>query len=121
MIACSLDCSLSHFLAIFELHNLLLLGFRPSSLRDYLGSFVAEAGAEGSPWGKQDQFVLGAAYMITPSIKVFTEAVRAKGWVPLNFLSGGNPGPDGFAINNESWSDQGATTDAIVFGLTAAF
>ena len=79
------------------------------------------AGDDGSPWEKQDQFVLGAAYMLAPNVKVFSEAVHAKGWVPLNFLSGGNPGSDGFAINDESWSDQDATTTAIVFGLSAAY
>ena len=40
-----MDCSLSHFLAIFELHKLLLPGFGPSGLWDYLRSFVAGQGA----------------------------------------------------------------------------
>jgi predicted porin len=76
------------------------------------------AGDDGSPWEKQDQLVLGASYFLNTNVKLFAEYIHVDGWVPLNFLSGGNTfaGP-----SDESWSDQDATTDAIVLGVTAAF
>ena len=76
------------------------------------------AGDDGSPWEKQDQLVLGASYFLNSNVKLFAEYIHVDGWVPLNFLSGGNTfnGP-----SDDSWSDQDATTDAIVLGVTAAF
>ncbi len=76
------------------------------------------AGDDGSPWEKQDQLVLGASYFLNTNVKLFAEYIHVDGWVPLNFLSGGNTfaGP-----SDDSWSDQDATTDAIVLGVTAAF
>jgi hypothetical protein len=75
------------------------------------------AGDDGSPWEKQDQLVLGASYFLNTNVKLFAEYIHVDGWVPLNFLSGGNPG----GAVGESWSDQDATTDAIVLGVTAGF
>jgi hypothetical protein len=75
------------------------------------------AGDDGSPWEKQDQLVLGASYFFNTNVKLFAEYIHVDGWVPLNFLSGGNPG----GAPGQSWSDQDATTDAIVLGVTAAF
>jgi hypothetical protein len=46
---------------------------------------------------------------------VFGEFIHVDGFVPLNFLSGGNF-PDG-----STWSERGATTDVILIGATAAF
>ena len=47
------------------------------------------------------------------------------GWVPLNFLSGGNRDAANAFPNvpalHESWSDQDAKTDLIVIGAQAAF
>jgi len=43
------------------------------------------------------------------------EVIRAEGFVPLNFLSGGNF-PDG-----STWSERDATTDVILIGAQAAF
>ena len=40
-----MDCSLSQFLAIFELHNLLLPGFGPSSLSDAWAALLQSTGA----------------------------------------------------------------------------
>lgn len=75
------------------------------------------AGDDGSDWEKQDQWVFGASYFLNNNIKLFAEYVHVDGWVPLNFLSGGNPG----GAPGESWSDQDSTTDAVVLGVTAAF
>jgi hypothetical protein len=76
-----------------------------------------EAGASGSPWEKQDQVVLGASYFVTPSVNLFAEAVVVDGWVPLNFLSGGNPGSN----VGSSWASQSSKTEVLTFGIQAAF
>ena len=65
--------------------------------------------------------MFGASYFLDNNVKFFAEYIHVDGWVPLNFLSGGNPDSDGFAQNNQSWSDQDSTTDVIVLGVTAAF
>ena len=84
-----------------------------------------ESGAKGSPWEKQDQYVLGASYFPVDSVKLFAEYVHVAGWVPLNFLSGGNRDAANAFPNvpalHESWSDQDAKTDLIVIGVQAAF
>ena len=83
-----------------------------------------EAGAEGSPWEKQDQWVLGASYFVTPSVNIFGEIVHVDGWVPLNFLSGGNRDPQLTTPIPElhtAWSDPSSDTDVIVVGVQAAF
>ena len=83
------------------------------------------AGDKGSPWEKQDQLVLGASYMPEANVKYFAELVHAAGWVPLNFLSGGHMDPNNEQPNvpflHESWSEADAKTNAIVFGVQAAF
>ena len=76
-----------------------------------------KAGPSGSPWEKQDQFVLGASRFVSSNINLFAELIHVKGWVPLNFLSGGNPG----GTIGESWASQDSTTDIITFGIQAAF
>ncbi|MDA8693860.1 hypothetical protein N9L91_01490 [Pseudomonadales bacterium] len=75
------------------------------------------AGPSGSPWEKQDQLVLGASYYVAPNVNLFAEAVRVEGWVPLNFLSGGNPG----SVVGASWSSQTSTTNVFTLGIQAAF
>jgi hypothetical protein len=76
-----------------------------------------EAGPSGSPWEKQDQLVLGASYYVEPNVNLFAEAIRVEGWVPLNFLSGGNPG----SAVGTSWSSQDSTTNIFALGIQAAF
>ena len=76
-----------------------------------------KAGPSGSPWEKQDQLVLGASYYVTPNLNLFAEAIRVEGWVPLNFLSGGNPGSE----VGTSWSSQTSTTNVFTLGIQAAF
>lgn len=73
------------------------------------------AGADGSPWEKQDQITGGLQYKLAPSVDVFSEYVHVDGFVPLNFLSGGNQ-PAG-----ATWSDQNANSEVVVFGVNAAF
>ncbi|MCJ8191901.1 hypothetical protein [Sphingomicrobium aestuariivivum] len=73
------------------------------------------AGDSGSPWEKQDQWVGGIAWLPDPAMKLFAEYVHVDGFVPLNFLSGGNL-PDG-----SSWSSQEAKTDVVLVGGQMAF
>ncbi|MEL0169696.1 MAG: LbtU family siderophore porin [Pseudomonadaceae bacterium] len=74
-----------------------------------------KAGPSGSPWEKQDQWVLGLATFLTPSTKLFGELIRTEGYVPLNFISGGNVGP------GATHSDADAHSDVIVVGANVAF
>jgi len=48
------------------------------------------AGADGSPWERQNQIVLGFATLINNSSKLFVEGFRTDGYAPLNFISGSN-------------------------------
>jgi len=75
------------------------------------------AGAPGSDWEKQDQIVLGASYFFSPAVNLFGEVIHVEGWVPLNFLSGGNPG----SLVGTSWSSQSSSNDILNFGLQAGF
>lgn len=73
------------------------------------------AGDDGAPWERQDQWVAGLGYFVTPSVNLFGEYIHTDGWVPLNFLSGGNlPG-------GATWSERDAQTDILTFGVQAAF
>ncbi|SDU10464.1 LbtU family siderophore porin [Halopseudomonas salegens] len=74
-----------------------------------------KSGPSGSPWEKQDQWVLGMSTYLTPSTKMFTELVRAEGYVPLNFVSGGNMQP------GETHSDTHADSSIFVLGANVAF
>ncbi|MDX1489875.1 MAG: hypothetical protein R3332_01195 [Pseudohongiellaceae bacterium] len=74
-----------------------------------------KAGAAGSPWEKQDQLVFGSSYFLTPSVNLFSEAIFVKGWVPLNFLSGGNPG----SAVGTSWSSQSSKNQILAVGIKA--
>lgn len=84
-----------------------------------------QAGANGSPWEKQDQFVVGASYFPVDNVKLFSEYIHVRGWVPLNFLSGGNRDANNLMPNvpalHESWSEQDAESDILVIGIQAAF
>ena len=85
----------------------------PFYLSGEFSTFVA--GDDGAPWERQNQWVLGGSYFVTPSVNIFGELIRADGFAPLNFLSGGNF-PDG-----STWSERDAQTDVITLGIQAAF
>ena len=76
-----------------------------------------EAGDSGSDWEKQDQLVFGASYFINPGLNLFAELIKVDGWVPLNFLSGGNPGSE----VGSSWSSQTSETKILTVGVQAGF
>ena len=73
------------------------------------------SGPDGSPWERQDQTILGVSGFLTPSVKLFGEYIHVDGYVPLNFLSGGNLGP------GQTHSVRDADSDVILFGVNAAF
>jgi len=74
-----------------------------------------DTGPSGSPWEKQDQWVLGMATYITPSAKLFGEYIHTEGYAPLNFLTGGNLGA------GATHSDVDARSDVLLFGANVAF
>lgn len=51
------------------------------------------AGAVGAPWERQSQAILGFSAMLRKSSKFFIEVFRTDGYVPLNYISGGNLPP----------------------------
>ena len=72
-------------------------------------------GPVGSPWHRQDQLTLGLSQQLGENIDLFGEYVRVQGFVPLNFVSGGNF-PDG-----STWSEQDAKSRVVVVGVKAGF
>ena len=92
-----------------------------------------QTGPAGTPWHRQNQWVLGLEHHFTPSVKLFGEAVHTQGYVPLNFMTGGNgagacgasvctvattpPGVNPYA----SWSVANAYSNIGVLGVEAAF
>ena len=46
------------------------------------------AGADGSPWERRNQIIVGLAAMLNKSSKLFIELFRTDGYAPLNFISG---------------------------------
>ena len=81
-----------------------------------------EAGPRGAPWEKQDQFVVGAAWFVRPSVKLFAEYVRVDGFAPLNFISGGSiRDEDGNVLPDRTISDARARSDVFLAGVNVAF
>ncbi len=65
--------------------------------------------------GKAGPVGSGRILFHQPSVNLFGELIRTEGWVPLNFLSGGNL-PTG-----ESWSESDASTNVFTLGVQASF
>ena len=68
------------------------------------------AGPDRSPWERQNQYVFGLSGMINKSSKLFIEGFRTEGYVPLNWISGGN------LELGETHSTQIARSTGIVIG-----
>ena len=64
---------------------------------------------------QQDQLVAGVSHFVAGNINLFGEFIRTDGWVPLNFVSGGNQ-PDG-----GTWSTQDANSEIFLVGTQVAF
>lgn len=84
-------------------------GMYAFTLSGEFSNFVA--GPDGSPWDRQNQYVLGGSLMIHKSSKLFIELFRTEGYAPLNFLSGGN-----FEDQGTTHADRDARSHGIVFG-----
>jgi len=89
-----------------------LMGTEIDLSADY-SSYIA--GPDGSPWERQDQTIFGVSSFLTPSVKLFGEYVHVDGYVPLNFISGGNLGP------GQTHSVRNADSDVFLIGVNAAF
>ena len=95
-------------------------GAGPVDLSAEFSRFVA--GPDGAPWEHQDQIVLGAAWFVRPSAKLFAEYIRVNGFAPLNFISGGSVRGDmGEVIPDQTISDSSAHSDVIMVGVNVAF
>ena len=80
------------------------------------------AGPDGAPWERQDQLVLGAAWFVRPSAKLFAEYIRVDGYAPLNFISGGSVKDEmGKVIPDQTHSDASARSDVILVGVNVVF
>ena len=92
----------------------------PVDLSAEFSRFVA--GPDGAPWERQDQIVLGAAWFVRPSAKLFAEYIRVDGYAPLNFISGGSVRDEmGEVMPDRSHSDRFAHTDVVMVGVNVAF
>lgn len=49
-----------------------------------------KAGPEGSPWQGQNQLIVGVNAQVEQTSRFFLEFFKVDGYVPLNFISGGN-------------------------------
>ncbi len=68
-------------------------------------------GPSGSPWERQNQKILGFEAEIKKSSTLFAEVFHTRGYVPLNFMTGGNMESPG-----ETHSERGAYSYGIVVG-----
>ena len=81
-----------------------------------------EAGPDGAPWERQEQLVLGVAWFVRRSAKLFFEYVRIAGYSPLNFISGGNIRNEmGELLLNRTQSDRSARSHVVLLGAGVAF
>lgn len=69
-----------------------------------------KAGPKGSPWERQNQFVVGLNALVNRSSRLFIEYFNTAGYAPLNFVSGGNLAP------GQTWSVRGASSNGIIIG-----
>ena len=90
-----------------------LINNKRTDLSLEFSSFIS--GADGSPWERQNQWVLGGAYFLTDSVKLFGEGILTQGYTPLNFISGGNMLP------GTTHSDQDVRNTGVVAGINVAF
>lgn len=73
------------------------------------------AGATGSPWRRQNQFVFGLSCIYLESCKLFAEFVHTQGYAPFNFISGGN-----LSSLGETHSDACAKSTVFIIGVQAS-
>ncbi len=96
------------------------MDFGPVDFSAEFSRFVA--GKKAAPWERQDQIVLGAAWFVRPSVKLFAEYVRVAGYAPLNFISGGSVKDEqGDVIKDRTHSDRSALSHVFMVGTNVAF
>ena len=79
-------------------------------------------GPDGAPWERKDQLVLGAAWFVRPSAKLFAEYIRVDGCTPLDFISGGSVKDEiGKVIPDQTHSDGSARSDVNLVGVNVVF
>jgi hypothetical protein len=83
------------------------------ALSGEFSNFVS--GPDGAPWQRQNQVILGFSSLIQQSSKLFVELFRTDGYVPLNFISGGNQLP------GTTHSLKDANSIGLVFGGQLTF
>ena len=92
----------------------------PVDLSAEFSRFIA--GPDGAPWEQQDQIVLGGAWFVRPSAKLFAEYIRVNGYAPLNFISGGSVRDEnGRVLPDQTHSDSSARSDIIMVGVNVTF
>ena len=77
------------------------------------------AGPNGSPWERQNQYILGFSALIKQSSKLFIEGFFTQGYAPLNWISGSNdfePFPPGVTLANAD-----AQSFGVVLGCQITF
>ncbi len=79
---------------------------------------IFNAGDSGSPWERQDQLVLGGAYFLTDTVKLFAEGISIQGYAPLNFISGGGGPKIG---PGQTHSDRDTRNLGLVLGINVAY
>ena len=96
------------------------LNYGPLDMSAEFSRFAA--GPDGSPWERQDQIVLGAAWFADSSVKLFAEYIRVDGFTPFNSISGGSIRDDrGEIIADRTISEAAAGSDVFLVGINAAF
>ncbi len=66
--------------------------------------------------------MLGVAWFVEPSVKLFAEYIRVAGYTPLNFISGGSiRDMTGEIDNSRTHSDRAARSDVLLVGANVAF
>lgn len=68
-------------------------------------------GPEGSPWERQNQKILGFEAKVIEASTLFVEVFSTEGYVPLNFMTGGNMETPG-----ETHSEHDAFSNGVVIG-----
>ena len=110
-----LDIYKSHAIVSFDVGaKYTLLGKSPIDLSFDYSTLIA--GPKSAPWRRQDQWVAGFAIYPQANVRLFSEAILVGGYLPFNFLTGGNPGADVGTTESSTHKK----SQVIVIGITAA-
>lgn len=82
------------------------------TLSGEFSNFVA--GADGSPWERQNQIIAGLSMEVKSSSRLFFEFFNTSGYAPLNFISGGNMDDPGITHSNRDASSIGLVLGGVI-------